>query len=302
MWPRDEIVRQLRARGDLWDSSRGIVALRGDTAVLYRALERAIASLCAADTEDHWCVPPAIDFATLARADYFASFPQWLTLVGHLPDSPEILAGVADACDHRAALAKAATPPRAAMNPAVCYHVYSALSGTTVESPTIVTVQSQCWRHEGARHVPLERGWAFTMREIVCIGTVSDVQEFMERWVERVGEFADALDLDATIALAADPFFAPASRAKQLLQQVKELKRELLLPVDPCRRIAASSFNLHDTFFGNAFSITLTDGRPATTGCVAFGLERWLLAFLVRHGPSSAGWPSLDFLTQEVHP
>ena len=37
-----------------------------------------------------------------------------------------------------------------------------------------------------------------------------------------------------------------------------------------------------------------TTGEPAASGCVAFGLERWLLAFLVAHGPDAAAWPDFD--------
>jgi hypothetical protein len=60
--------------------------LRGDAALLLRDLERAIAALCGLETSDDWRVPPAIDFATLARAEYFASFPHWLTVASHLRD------------------------------------------------------------------------------------------------------------------------------------------------------------------------------------------------------------------------
>ena len=296
MWPPDEIVRQLRARDELCEVAPGVISLRGDVAALYHALERAIAGLCALESADDWRVPPAIDFATLVRADYFASFPQWLTLASHLSDDVGALQDVAASGDCHAALARAATAPQAALNPAVCYHVYSALAGTTVGSPTVVTAQSECWRHEGTRHRPLERCWAFTMREIVCVGTAADVRTFLDRSIERVTDLALALDLDGTIELATDPFFASTGRARRLLQQVKELKRELLLPVDANQRLAAASFNLHDTFFGDAFAITLTTGRPATSGCVAFGIERWLLAFLVRHGPAASAWPSIDSL------
>ena len=104
--------------------------------------------------------------------------------------------------------------------------------------------------------------------------------------------------------MATDPFFAPAARAKHVLQQLKELKHELLLPIGASNSIAASSFNLHETFFGEAFDIRLPNGKPATTACVAFGLERWLLAFLVRHGPDADGWPaipSVDALVEVRH-
>ena len=93
--------------------------------------------------------------------------------------------------------------------------------------------------------------------------------------------------------MATDPFFRPGARAKQVLQQLKELKHELLLPIGPRTTIAASSFNLHETFFGDAFDIRLPSGKPVVTACVAFGLERWLLAFLVRHGPDADTWPAI---------
>jgi len=289
MWPRESLVRILRARGELWDVAPGVTALRGDVATLLRDLERAIGALCGHETSDEWRVPPAIDFATLGRAEYFASFPQWLTLASHLSDDAAMLHRVAEHNEPSGA----AEPPSVALNPAVCYHVYAALAGDVIDKPKIVTAQSDCWRHEGSRHAPLERGWAFTMREIVYVGSDDDARAFVARCIERVVELARGLDLDATIEVATDPFFAPAARAKQMLQQIKELKRELLLPVAPHARIAASSFNLHDTFFGEAFDIRLANGKPATSACVAFGLERWLLAFLVRYGPDAVRWPSI---------
>ena len=305
MWPRDEVVRVLRARGELWDVAPGVTALRGDAALLLRAIERTIAAVCELETSDEWYVPPAIDFATLARAEYFASFPQWLTLASHLSDDESSLQGVAELGERvtgaRGVLRNAAAAPRVALNPAVCYHVYTALAGSVIDSPRFVTVQAECWRHEGARHATLERAWSFTMREVVCIGSADHAGAFLARSTDRVSELARALDLEPTVAVATDPFFAPASRAKHVLQQMKELKHELLLPISAGSQIAASSFNLHETFFGEAFDITLASGAPATTACVAFGLERWLLAFLVRHGPHAVAWPPLEALAEVRH-
>jgi hypothetical protein len=60
--------------------------------------------------------------------------------------------------------------------------------------------------------------------------------------------------------------------------------------------IAAASFNLHESFFGKAFDIRLPDGSSASSGCVAYGIERWLLAFLAAHGTSARAWPALPSL------
>lgn len=301
MWPHNEVVAALRARGELWHVAPGITALRGDAAALLRSLDRAIAALCTLETADEWRVPPAIDFATLTRAEYFASFPHWLTLVSHLSGDEESLRHLAEHAEPAAALREAPTPPRAALNPAVCYHVYAAVADEVIESPRLVTAQAECWRHEGTRYATLERAWAFTMREVVCIGSADDARAFLERSTERVGDFARSLGLEGALAVATDPFFAPSARGKAVLQRLKELKRELLLPIDAKRTIAAASFNLHDTFFGQAFDIRLRDGAPATTACLAFGLERWLLAFLVRHGPYALGWPTIDVLAEVPH-
>jgi seryl-tRNA synthetase len=222
-----------------------------------------------------------------------------------LSDDESSLQQVADlgekATGAAALLRDASVAPKVALNPAVCYHVYSALSGAVIKSPRLITAQSECWRHEGTRHATLERAWAFTMREVVCLGAADDARAFVDRCTDRVADLARTLDLDPTVAVAADPFFAPSGRAKHLQQQLKELKHELLLPTGPQGRTAASSFNLHDTFFGEAFDIRLVSGEPATTACVAFGLERWLLAFLVRHGPHAVAWPAIDVLAEVRH-
>lgn len=292
MWPRDQVIETLRARGELWEPVPGVTALRGDVAHLSHALERSIAAFCEVEATDDWRVPQAIDFPSLTRAEYFTSFPQWLTAACHLSDDVEALRSVAEHTEPSVAVREALALPKAVLNPAVCYHVYAGLAGKVLDAPHFVTAQGGCWRHE-TNHASLERGWAFTMREIVCLGSMSDARAFLVRTMDRVWEFMRTLGLHGAIEVASDPFFAPAARAKQLLQQLMELKHELLLPIDARRRIAAASFNLHGPFFGDAFDITLPTGEPATTACVAFGLERWLLAFLVRYGPDASGWPSL---------
>lgn len=295
MWSADEIVNALRAKGELWESAPGVVGLRGDALGLYRGLDALIAQV-AATTDgppcEEWAPPPVVALSTLARASYFASFPQWLTLAAHLRDDVESLERVARSDDPVSAARNACAPAEAALPPAVCYHVYAALAGRTLVVPAMVTAQCTCWRHEGARLRPLARGWAFTMREGVCVGDAATTSEFRARGAERARALAEALGLRATLEEATDPFFAPTSRGRKLLQQVKGLKQELMLPVGD-EAIAAASFNLHDSFFGEAFGIRVADGSPADSACVAYGLERWMLAFVAAHGPDARGWPSL---------
>ena len=293
MWLADDIVRELRARNELWDVSPGLVGLRGDALSLLESIERAVIAIARAEGADEWRVPPGIPLATLARADYFRSFPQWLTAASHLSADERDLQRVAMAEDPASEARASLAPADSALLPAVCYHCYARFAGSTLEDAAVVTAQQLCWRHEGERLAPLERGWAFSMREVVCIGSADDVRHFLSRGRTRAVRLAVSLGLAAGIIEAEDPFFAPTSRGKGLLQRVKGLKRELVLPIGSGRTIAAASVNDHETFFGDAFEIRLASGEWASTGCVAFGMERWLLAVLAAYGPYARDWPSL---------
>ena len=291
------VVAELRARGELWDAAPGLVGLRGDALALYERLERLAADAAhkAASLDgacESWRPPAALALSTLARARYFESFPQWLTLAAHLRDDADSLERVARSDDPAAAACDACAPAGAALPPAVCYHVYAALAGRVLAQPARVTLQGTCWRHEGDQLRALARGWAFTMREAVCVGEADLVAAFRDRGIAVARSLAAALSLDARLEEATDPFFRPTARGRELAQRLKGLKQELRLAVGD-DTVAAASFNLHEGFFGDAFDIRLPDGSPAASGCVAFGLERWLLAFLAAHGTSAHDWPAL---------
>lgn len=290
MWTSTDIVEVLRERGELWESRPGLLGLRGDALSLLRSIEGLLATLADEEGCAEWRLPSGVSFETLARASYFDSFPQWLTAAGHLGDDPHVLESVARSDEPAQAAARATRPGECALPPALCYHTYERLAGSTVDRVRM-TAHGTCWRHEGDRLAPLERGWAFTMRELVLVGRPPDVAGLRRRGMEVASSLATSLGLEHEIVEATDPFFAPTARGRELLQRVKSLKHELLLPIGAGRTVAAASFNDHERFFGDAFDIRLDDGTTAASGCVAFGVERWLLAFLVAHGPDADAWP-----------
>lgn len=293
MWGRDQIVDELRRRGELWECAPGLIALRGDALVLRNALARALRAVALGSGTDEWCLPPALPLDTLRRADYFASFPQWLTTATHLTGDEDALRAVAEADgrDLGHAIAAAALPAHVALQPAVCYHVYATLAGQVMSQATCVTCEGTCWRHEGRAARPLERGWSFTMREAACVGDRAAVDATLATQRADALMLAARLGLEADIEVASDPFFAPTSRGRALMQRMRELKHELRLPAGNGRTVAAASFNHHEHYFSTAFDISLPGGEPAVTGCAAYGVERWLLAVLAVHGVDSAHWP-----------
>jgi hypothetical protein len=134
------------------------------------------------------------------------------------------------------------------------------------------------------------------MRETVCVSDAAAPARFVDRGERRALALAAALGIEAAVEPATDPFFAPTADGRRQLQRVKGLKRELLLPVGGGRRVAASSFNDQERFFGEAFDVRLPDGTPAHSACCAHGVERWTLALLVAHGPDARGWPRFGSL------
>lgn len=287
------VVEALRERGELWEVAPGIVGLRGNALSLYRRLEHEIALLAQLDAPEEWATPPALAMSTLDRAEYFKSFPFWLTAASHLPDDEATLERIATAGDRVGAARDTLGASDVALPPALCYHVYERFAGKCLTTARLITLNGTCWRHEGSQIATLERQWAFTMRETVCVGSAIDVEDFRQRMMRAAGALASRLDLDAGFLVATDPFFAPTAHGKAIVQRVKGLKHELALPIGTDRSTAAASFNNHEQFFGQAFGITLESGEPASSGCVAFGIERWLLAFLVAHGLDRVSWPSL---------
>ena len=130
------------------------------------------------------------------------------------------------------------------------------------------------------------------MREIVAVGSAEFVEETRAGLIDRVAKLIVALDLDGFIETATDPFFTTKSRGRLLMQRVQPLKYELRLTVSgDGRSIASASFNNHQNHFGRAFGIRQRAGHFAHSGCVAFGWERWIVAFFAQHGPHEEDWP-----------
>ena len=207
--------------------------------------------------------PSSISGATLGRAGFFEAFPDGASPAG------------------------TSAPADSFLPPAVCYHAYAALAGEVLGGPALLTAAQTCARDADRGSDDDSRLWQFTMREIVFIGPAPWVAEQRAAWTSRARAFAARLQLASAVEPATDPFFGDVSRGRRLIQQLKQLKDELRLAIGP-RTIAAASFNSHETFFGSRFGLTLGDGTVAHSGCAAFGLERWTLAFLAQRGEDAA--------------
>lgn len=233
--------------------------------------------------------PALLAAEDLAPIGYLASFPHLATFAVSLaPDEENLnrfVTSVRQAPVGEVPLAGQA-PVGEILTPAACYHVYVGHRGEELAAPMRVTTRNTCFRRE-ARYAPLRRQWSFRMRELVCVGTREEVQDFLTVTRAAIDRFLRELDLPVDWEAATDPFFDPAAHPQYLAQKLRPTKFEACYD-----GLAVASVNLHEDHFGRAYNIT-RDGGPATSGCVAFGVERWLYALTDRWGADPAGWPDV---------
>lgn len=279
----------------------GQVALSGVPLRLFRYFDRAFTAFGALFAPQDLLTPTLIPSPVLARCDYFRSFPHNVTFAAHLPEDAEKIADFRSRHQERDTLDDRAIhdmgTPEACLSPAVCYHVYSMSRGQTVpRGGAAYAVCGKCFRYESSNMNDLRRLWDFTMREVVFLGSRDVVLGHREEAIRRMGRWLEEHGMAAEVRTASDPFFiAPDAVAKTYFQISSETKYEisLFLPDPEGARLAAGSFNYHTDFFGKAFDVAVAEGGPMHSVCVAFGLERWVYAFLAQHGDDPAGWPEI---------
>lgn len=245
--------------------------------------------------------PAVIHLSTLDKTNHFTSFPEHLHFLSHLRDDLDVIESFSDSiraaggwkADAPLDLNRNMPKPRFAMNPSTCYHCYEGLQGETLEGDGLVaTAVAKCHRYESKNHTDFGRLLDFSMREIIFVGKPEFVRENRLKAVEHLKQLAVEWEIDCLIENANDPFFTNDFQVKASFQRNQEMKYEMRLTIPHIgKSIACSSVNFHSTAFGTAFDIRMGK-RPATTGCVGFGLERWVFAFLAQFGLAEEGWPA----------
>jgi seryl-tRNA synthetase len=277
-------------RGYRW-LENGQSALSGNLLELYRRLDRLFLSWAAECNAEEYRFPTFIPARELARLDYFRSFPHLVTFPVVLDPGEENLKRFSEGAplDTEGGIQLTdAAPIRDVLTPAACYHFYIQFQGEQLDSPRYVTTRATCFRRE-ASYSPLERQWSFSMREIVCLGTADEVKHFLRRYQDRIERFLGRIGLPVEWKNATDPFFNPSRNPKYVLQKLDPVKTEMVYRTG----LAIGSINFHRNYFGEAFQIS-RESKEAFSGCVAFGVERWIYAFLNQFGLNESQWPSFD--------
>ncbi len=316
---RTQVIEDLRSgkpphAGDVWTEllERGLVSVLGPGQVslsgvaldLLEFFDRTFTRIGRSMGARKVRFPQMIGMDALNRCQYFASFPHHVTFCSHLREDVDVLAAFSRAQEKGEAFsfARGMHEPEQVGVPAACFHVYLELADSNLDAPRTVTTVARCFRYEAEAMTTLERLWDFTMREIVFVGPEAWVKARRKKSLEAVVRLVRRLGLHGWVETANDPFFVNTFVARKYYQLLTEAKYELRLTLPhTASSLAAASFNYHEDFFGRAFQVRL-GGEPVHTACTAFGIERWVFAFLSQYGLDPAGWPALvrDGVAQET--
>ena len=261
-----------------------LATLTPDLVRLRAALETRFTGWAAESGAAAMLYPPLVPVADLERIDYFRNFPH-LALLGAGLNGEAIARYGGAGVSGPAVPAREMTDPVYALPSAACYQVYFDLAGQQLDQPRQVTTVATCFRRE-EHYDGMRRLLGFSMREIVCVGDRDAVRDHLSSYKKLLTSYFAALGLPVKLAPAADPFFeaGEAGGARALMAQLFPVKEEFLYDGS----LAIASINFHRNFIGERCDIRTADGSPAYTGCVAFGIERWISALTTHFQLSNA--------------
>ena len=236
--------------------------------------------------------PPVMSRAQIERQGYLKSFPNLLGVVSCLCGSEREVRGFVEGAEHGADWTPALSASDLVLSPAACYPVYPmvAARGALPAKGAIFDVSCDCFRREPSTEI--DRLQSFRMREFVRVGSPEQVIRFRTEWIERGRAMATRMGLSYTVAVASDPFFGRGGQLAAKSQAEQELKFELLVPVR-CESspTACMSFNYHQDHFAATWGMTSAAGSIPHSVCVAFGIDRLVLALFAAHGLQVGQWP-----------
>jgi seryl-tRNA synthetase len=238
--------------------------------------------------------PPVMSRAHLEKSGYLSSFPNLLGCVCALHGSESFIRTAADRLGTGGDWTQDLSASDLVLSPAACYPVYpiAAARGVLPASGLQFDIEADVFRREPS--MSLDRLQSFRMREFVRISTAEEILEFRERWMARAPKIAAELALPHTLDVANDPFFGRVGQVLAVSQRQQALKFELLIPYhSQAKPTACMSFNYHQQHFGQVWGIRDARGAYAHTSCVAFGIDRLVVALFAQHGLDPGRWPAI---------
>lgn len=296
---QEELSNAVSAGHIVLHSTSG-VTLRGVLAELLEALDLIIRAEWSGFEAEEVSPPALVSLAILDMAGHLESFPQQLMLLDTLAAGGDAFEQFRNALNSGGSASEVVQRAQRehtqlALPPAICYSTYGYLCDSEPSTDTSVTLRGPAFRAEGRYHSPLQRMLNFTLREIVFYGSREFVDQSLVDVRNRTEAVARHLHLPGRCQSANDPFFMAAEGAERTnIQNMANVKIEMLLRLNPKDMLAVASFNRHGDYMTRRFRVDRGKGNVGrVTGCAGVGLERLLFAFISHHGVDPSNWPDV---------
>lgn len=218
-------------------------------------------------------IPAMIDGEILAKCNYYESFPQHLSLISTIKEER-----LGEVSSKKMVTFEDLQMHNKVLTPAACLHLYPMIEELQPKENLNITTRARVYRYEGNRYNEVGRLWDYTVREFVFVGESEYVREMLRKMMDRTLAYAKEITPKAKLVSSSDMFFGcKRNEIKKKLQLANEKKFEVIIPIDG-EDVAVASFNFH----GNHFSMPFHFDQHGSivSGCVGFGIERWVLAKL----------------------
>ena len=246
------------------------VCYEGEKLRIFNSLDKRFLGFLDGYKYESYHIPGMISESCLKKCGYISSFPQQLSVLAHVKNTEfEKVLSSGEIKDQNIQIEKMY------MSPSACLHFYPLLENQKIDEK-IMTTLTQVYRYEEGRFNPKSRLWEFNVREMVFVGNEKYVSKMLNLMIQKSLEFALMIDPNAYIREANDLFYpSRKNELKGLIQKKNKLKKELIMHI-PDKEVAVASFNNHNNHFSKPFKF---DGDSSTvSGCVGFGMERWVSA------------------------
>ncbi len=269
----------------------GLISLKGEALQLLNGFDAVFRRFALKLGAVEMRYPTLLPLEAIKKTAYLRTSPQYSSFVCHPQEDIDVLLNLYKSADRNQTL-NDLEAPRYVLSPAACFHCYMDLEGSRLSESTIITTRQNVFRNEGRLNWDdFGRLRDYEVRELVFVGNSEFVERCRSAVIEQAVAFLSEVGLSFRLCAAHDPFVVPAMQKFKKIQHEERSKYELQLECKPNQYLAAASFNIHGKAFTDPFDIKVNNEELSVTGCVGFGLERWVLAALSQWGPKPRSWP-----------
>ncbi len=271
----------------------GMVVLSETGLKLYEFFDKYFLSILSDMKVSYMKFPTLLKLDTLCDTNYMNTSPQHILLCSKVTEalhkykelSKKYMSGE---------MKEIINEPMFSLSPSACFHVYQYLRNKCLDENSIFSLRQNVFRNEGHLNwTELGRLQDYNIREIVMIGNRDYVIDMRKILLSKVERLLNELGISYYVNIAADPFVMPIMQRFGKNQRLNRVKYELRLMIGKNASLACASFNIHGITFSSKFDFRVLGCENTESGCIGFGLERLIIAFLHQYGNNYDQWPEI---------